>query len=243
MDSQKPVKITQFNSNAPKVPYYHEHERIRRNRLAENEVKRYYIPDVGNDEQKKELEESMIAGYDMVNLERPFDVFHDDQHRFYSTTITTFLEEIGVNWESILFCFLAERERTQNILAIDRSQRIVGGLLLVLDKEKDDHQIQYELSRKKWVTVLEKKLRMYAPTAQELTRSIIAMKQFRLQRNLSLWHFTRRSEVALKLLESVLPKANLPNHTQDGQFSYSNVTCPICRSTTFCSAPSIFHED
>jgi hypothetical protein len=219
----------QFNSITPKVPYYHEYERVHQNRLAENQVKHLYIPDIGNDEQKKELYESMFRECDMVNLERPYDVLNDEQHRFYDATITAFLDEIGVSWESVIFCLIEERERTQDILAVDLDQHSVDGLLLALDQEKNDTQIQLELSRTKWATVLEEELRMSTPPANRLSRSILALKHFRAERKLSLWHFARRSDVALKLLMNGLPKPNTECPTQDEPLSYSKVICPICK--------------
>lgn len=196
-------------------------------------MKHLYIPDTGNDEQKKELYGIMTTECNMINLERPFDVLNDDQHRFYGSTITAFLDEIGVNWESVLFCFLEERERARDILAADLDHNSVEDLLLALDQEKNDTQIQFELSRKKWATLLEKRLRMLEPAANRLSRSILVLKHFHAERELSLWHFARRSNVATKLLRDVLPKANTECPTQDEPISYSKVTCPICESKQF----------
>jgi len=112
-------------------------------------MQQLYIPDVGNGQQQKELKQSMIAEYDMVNVERPSDILHDDQHRFYGATLTAFLEEIGVSWEAMLFCFLVKRGRTRQVLTGHGNKQVVDALLHVLNIEKDDEQIKQELARKK----------------------------------------------------------------------------------------------
>jgi hypothetical protein len=227
LGSHGPIKFTKFKSDAPKVPFYNEYERFQQNRLVENNMKQLYIPDIGDNHQQEELNQSMIAEYDMVNTERPFDILHDDQYRFYGGAISAFLKEIGVSWEAMLFCFLAKLKVSRKILGNYKNGSELNSLLRALIQEKENEQIAQDLARKKWTIVLKQ---LSKPPAPVLWRSITALKLFRLQRNSSLWHFTRRSEIAQKLLESVLPEPkDMPICSEP--FSYRKFTCKVCKYT------------
>jgi hypothetical protein len=212
------VPITSYKSTAVDVPGFHEYVQLRDNVLTENNQKLPAVPylaeDQHEDPEKRDLWRKLNEHYEvMENDERALINIRAEQARIHRYYMEDFLEEVGINWDHILFWILASEADLQ---------QIAGSDALVNAREPYNEQ-SFSRERKTWSTVFK---RLSKPPIRVLRLSALVCKTFSTNRDFGIWHIAQQSEVAQKHIMSIIERSEEASPTP--AFSFRTNSCRVC---------------
>lgn len=230
-------EITRFRSMAIDVPSFREYVSLQDNVLAENETTLLNWPYFLDEEPRSDMEDELMIHYKMKNHEGHYPDLRSAQYQFYHGCIETFLWELGVGWQDVLYWFLAS---DSEIKGINDGQDGLGNAdfeKLLLDRrphceEKRPHSkenckdkpppdiVVFDRNKTKWKTLL---LTLPVPSTRRLRLSVLACSSFLKQCNFSLWHLARRCDVVQKGVLAHLQGTEAP------KFDYRSAACRVCQ--------------
>ena len=145
-----------------------------------------------------------------------------DVHRFYGSSIESFLEEIGIRWEDVMWFLLAPYSDLKLINDQNESDR--GEYEDKLRKRDTHWEDGLDPERTKWERLLDS---LPAPSTYRLRLAALACESYFKQSSFKLWHLARRSKLVRDNIQKLLEgKSKAASSTK---FEYRNYVCRICQ--------------
>ncbi|KAG9187712.1 histone-lysine N-methyltransferase EZH2 [Alternaria panax] len=222
---------TKYKSDAPMIPPFKEYVSLRNNILADNESKLLATPYFQDEDYsgREVLLDTLPYIYEMTHDEKgPLD-FRKEQCRFYKDAIGSFLSEIGITWNDILYWLLAPE---RNIARINNS--VPGGRQFeayVLERsryhveefERDGEpkkNILFNRNDKKWREFLPQ---LKEPSTSALRLAAMACAAILQECEFSIWYLAQQSEAVQNHV------AKKTAHGQAAkQSTYKEIMCRVC---------------
>jgi len=222
---------TKYKSDAVTIPLFKEYVSLENNILADNESKLLATPYFQDEDytSRETLLRTLPYMYELTHDENsPLDL-RKEQCRFYKHTIETFLSEIGISWNEILYWLLASEQtiaRINNTLLASASFRATlfeRSRYHIERFERDGEQKKATLfnrNSKKWRKFLSQ---LAEPTAKALRIAATACAAVLQECDFSIWYLAQQSGVM---------QDHITKKTAKGQaaqiFTYRHAMCRVC---------------
>jgi hypothetical protein len=220
-----------FKPEAVRIPPFKEYVSLRTNILADNESKLITMPYLG-DEDEEGAQEALVRVLPFI-----YEIRHDvnalldlrnEQCRFYKDTIETFLGEIGITLNMLLYWLLAP---ATDVDSINQSLHAHGNFRhLILDRApyntevfRREEEITTELFVRedtKWQALLQQ---IQEPTAGQLRLTAVACAAIMTECEFSVWYMARQSKT---MQDHILSKTKAPQGVP--QFTFGSIVCRVC---------------
>jgi hypothetical protein len=220
-----------FKSDAVQIPSFKEHVSLRTNILADNESKLITTPYLG-DEDEEGAQEAL-----MKTLPCIYEIGHDvnallglrtEQCRFHKDTIESFLSDIGLTWDMVLYWLLAP---DTSIKRINQSLHAYHTFIHVLldrlpyngEVFRRGEEITTELfdrESRKWQSLLQQ---IQEPTAVQLRLTAVACAAILAECKFSVWYMAQQSKT---MQDHILSKTKAPQVVP--QFTFKSIVCRVC---------------
>jgi hypothetical protein len=222
---------TKYKSDAVKIPPFKEYVSIRNNILADNESKLLVTPYFQDEDYtgRKALLKALPYMYELTHDENgPLD-FRKEQCRFYKDGIESFLAEIGVTWNDVLYWLLASDEMIKQINDTSSASELFEAVLLersqyhIEEFQRDEELKKAELfnrNSKKWRAFLPQ---LNKPSAAVLRTAAIACSAILQECEFSVWYLAQRSNI---VQDHILRKIRLAQTTT--RSTYREMMCRVC---------------
>ncbi|KAF2273715.1 uncharacterized protein EI97DRAFT_403864 [Westerdykella ornata] len=222
-----PIYITSFESSAKSIPFHRRHLSFPQSALAENNWKLDVIPyfDDDNDKSKHALFwEELKDKYDVSDIKnRSADGLRALRYDFHHRCVEAVFEEVGVNWESTLFWFLAPGKKLRRIFASSTPNQEREEEFKAYLHNRHECEESEKRSRKEWAAIL---ARLPAPAYQTLWACALVCKPFK-RHWFSMWELAQRSQPAeMHLRNTYLLSENASQLEKTNQFLTG--ICGVC---------------
>lgn len=214
------------------IPPFKEYTSLKSNILADNESKLLTMPYLGEDGEE-EAQEALVNKlpqiYEIRHDINALSDLRDEQCRFYSESINSFLDEVGLTWDMILFWLLAQDMEIRDVNRKSSGHRVFERLLLdrsAFDKEffqRDDRKRNATLFVRepdRWRGLLR---RLKEPSASQLRLAALACSAIFTKCNFSPWYLARQSETMQAYVQEKTTAAQDPS-----KFSFRSIACRVC---------------
>jgi hypothetical protein len=223
------VPVTTYKSTAIRIPNFKQYVGLKTSILANNISTLMTMPYLwdGNEGQDKLL----------LNLPRKYDIKHDnnalwdlrrEQCRFYHDAIDSFLKDIDITWNTIIYWLLAPDSHIRRITEASPEHR--HSIITLLDRsaysveefrrggEKRKPKLFEHTA--KWEEFLQQ---LQEPTAAQLKLSAMACAAILAECEFSAWYMAQSSDI----MENYISMKTI---AADGvpSFSYSSALCRVC---------------
>jgi hypothetical protein len=229
------VSATTYTPKALQIPSFMEYVSLRSNILADNESKlltRPYFGDNEPEERQDVLNQDLPKKYDIKHDTNALSDLRDEQCRFYFDAIDSFLIDVGITWDVILFWLLSTDTVLQqiNLLSdgygefesIIQDRSIYSKETFRRDKERvneDKVAVLFDGS-KQWRILLQQ---LKEPTAADLRLAAVAGATILSNCNFNPWYMAKQSDTMQQYVRSKLQAANtIPSST------FRSIVCRIC---------------
>jgi hypothetical protein len=211
--------LTHYRSTAVDIPPFQEHVSLQDNVLSENEKNMLHWPYFPDENENQDMMDDLKKNYKMKNdTPTRLDLLWDVS-RFYTLTADSFLADLGLGWEHVLYWYLAsERDIKRINSTLTPGRADFERVLLKRELRKDDN---FRRDAPKWERLLK---RLQEPTVLKLRLAALVSTSFLKQCDYDLWHLARRS----KLLQKET-SASLGGNTDCLNFQYKSAMCRVCQ--------------
>ncbi|KAF2643347.1 hypothetical protein P280DRAFT_446843 [Massarina eburnea CBS 473.64] len=212
------IESTQFRTMAVDIPTFQEYVSLQNSFLAENVNELLNWPYFENDENTDKMEQNGIQ----EELQQSYRIrdaashLTDDINRFYSPIAETFLSEIGINWEHVLFWLLASTSDIETINGHGSDSREFKKPL-----SKRNSKLTADCDGFKWKYVLAVLPRT---SLHQLRLAALAGSAFAQQTTFGIWQLARRSDPMRKAIS-----CQLQGTTEETSFDYRSAACRVCQ--------------
>ena len=165
-----------------------------------------------------------VTKYQMANESRPLHVLRDEQCRTLGPYLENFLEEMNLDWDDIMFWFLAQDSNIQQIDPAWTKTAEFQSLLTARNAKSDEGKNTGDLFDRGSAKFERFFAELITPSPRNLRLSAIACAEFLKYRKFSMWHLARRSDsTRARMLH--LAQSSFKTKTN---FSYRDRLCRIC---------------
>lgn len=227
------IPVTTHKTDAALIPPFKEYVSLKMNVLADNEAKLITMPYLG--------EEHSQGAQDRLRRRLPqnYEIRHDlnalldlrnEQCRFYYDTMESFLTDIDISWETVLFFLLAPDEKIRLI-----NRNLVAGchgfesLLLnrsayEQEKFRRDEEMRtadvFDRDTKHWANFL---YQTRIPSAPKLRLAGLACAAILSECGLSPWYMASKSKIMQDYVQTKLRSVEYVSN-----MAFKMIVCRVC---------------
>jgi hypothetical protein len=227
------VRTTTYAPGELQIPSFREYVSLKTSILADNESKLLTIPWLGDDE-PQELHDVLLDDlpkrYEIRHDINPFLDLRNEQCQFYFDAVESFLTEVGVTWDSMLYWLLSSDESLRRIN--ESSDRYMEFEHLILDRSGYDKEafnrrlneariaVLFERGPNQWLDLLHQ---LEKPSAVQLRLIALASSALRSKCGFSPWFMAKQSTTMKEYVyEKTTTAEAMPG------FTFRGILCRIC---------------
>jgi hypothetical protein len=214
------------------LPSFKEYVSLKTNILADNESKLLTLPWLGDDEpeqRQKTLIEDLPKQYEIRHDINALLDLRDEQCRFYSDSVDTFLADVGITWDMMLYWLLSSetylQQINQSLVKHDDFERVV------LDRSPYDRDafrrdgqelepILFECDRDQWQSLLHQ---LQEPTAVQIRLVALSCAALIANCGFSPWYMAKQRETMKNYV-----KLRTRHSEVVSKFEFRNIMCRVC---------------
>lgn len=234
------ASTTLYKSSAIHVPPFKEYVSVGRNLLEDNASKLLYTPyHAGQfeDESAETFEIFREELCDVYEMERDNNANLDlrrEQCRFYESTISAFLEEIGIAWDVVLYWLLAPDTVLSSINGSGPRSKDFHGVVqqrsahcmeVFLRAGESHDAVLFDRADDKWYDLLQ----CPRPDHAKLRLAALACASVLKDCQFSIWYLAQQSNIMRSHLSKKFNNVNAPAYT------YRSAACRVCHQYVVAS--------
>ena len=216
-DNKVGATVTSYRSTAVKVPRYDEYVALNQNVLMENRNTLPCYPWLPDDVDVHDMEIDLPEIFKMKNP-KSNDLAYT--RRFYQSGLKSFLAELDIEWQDVLYWHLAPEEELKRINKKSPSPDS-GDFEKFLLQRKPFWDPNFKLGQAKWTALLSA---ISQPSTAKLRLAALASVAFHGQTPFKLWYLARQSPFAQEILSQNHSGAIIGTN-----FTYESAVCRVCQ--------------
>jgi hypothetical protein len=226
------VPVCTYTPEGLQIPPFKEYVSLRTNILADNESKLLTLPWLGDDEpeqRQRTLIEDLPKQYEIRHDINALLDLRDEQCRFYSDSIDSFLADVGITWDMVLYWLLCPETYLQQIdQSFDKQN---GFKRVVLDRSPYDRDtfcrdgqelvpLLFERGSDQWQPLLNQ---LKEPTAVQFRLIALSCAALIANCGFSPWYMAKQREKMQHYVQ------DMTKHTEVvSKFQFRDIMCRVC---------------
>jgi hypothetical protein len=215
------------------IPPFKEYVSLKTNILADNESKLLTLPWLGDDEpeqRQRTLIEDLPKQYEIRHDINALLDLRDEQCRFYSNTIDSFLADVGITWDMVLYWLLCSETYLQQIDQRLDKHKHNDFERIVLDRSPYDRDTFCRDGQELVPILFERGLdqqsllnQLEEPTAVQFRLIALSCAALIANCGFSPWYMVKQRETMQRYVQS------RTKHTEvASKFQFRDIMCRVC---------------